>query len=105
MTTGALTSRYGSSIGYVFESDGSYRYAPEANFTGTDSILASKTDGLNVSIKSVAAAREKFSDRLTEIEARYRAQFTSLDTLLSSMQSTQSYLTTQLASIAANSSS
>jgi len=74
-----------------------------ASFTGKDSILQSKTDGLNVSIKSVAAQRDKFSDRLTAMEARYRAQFTSLDTLLSSMQSTQSYLTQQLAAIAANS--
>jgi len=74
-----------------------------ASFTGKDSILQSKTDGLNVSIKSVADQRDKFSDRLTAIEARYRAQFTSLDTLLTSMQSTQSYLTQQLAAIAANS--
>jgi len=76
-----------------------------ASFTGKDSILQSKTDGLNVSIKSVADQRDKFSERLTAIEARYRAQFTSLDTLLTSMQSTQSYLTQQLAAIAANSSS
>jgi len=76
-----------------------------ATFTGKDSILNSKTDGLNVSIKSVADQRDKFSQRLTAIEARYRAQFTALDTMLSSMQSTQSYLTQQLAAIAANSSS
>jgi flagellar hook-associated protein 2 len=75
------------------------------SFTGTGSILNSKTDGLNVSIKSVADQRDKFSERLTAIEARYRAQFTALDTMLSSMQSTQNYLTQQLAAIAANSSS
>jgi flagellar hook-associated protein 2 len=74
-----------------------------ATFTGTDSILSSKTDGLNVSIKQVADQRDKFSDRLTVIEARYRAQYTALDTMLASMQSTQSYLTQQLAAIAANS--
>ena len=73
-----------------------------ASFTGKDSILGSKTDGLNVSIKQVATQRDKFSDRLTAIEARYRAQFTALDTMLSSMQTTQSYLTQQLAAIAAN---
>jgi len=73
-----------------------------ASFTGKDSILGSKTDGLNVSIKAVAAQRDKFSDRLTATEARYRAQFTALDTMLSSMQTTQSYLTQQLAAIAAN---
>jgi flagellar hook-associated protein 2 len=76
-----------------------------AAFTGKGSILTSKTDGLNVSIKAVADQRDKFSERLTAIEARYRAQFTALDTMLSSMQSTQSYLTQQLAAIAANSSS
>ena len=73
-----------------------------ASFTGKDSILGSKTDGLNVSIKQVATQRDKFSDRLTDIEKRYRAQFTALDTMLSSMQTTQSYLTQQLAAIAAN---
>jgi len=73
-----------------------------ATFTGKDSILQGKTDGLNVSIKSVADQRDKFSERLTAIEARYRAQFTALDTMLSSMQSTQNYLTQQLAAIAAN---
>jgi flagellar hook-associated protein 2 len=73
-----------------------------AGFTGKDSIIGSKTDGLNVSIKAVADQRDKFSDRLTAIEARYRAQFTALDTMLSSMQTTQSYLTQQLAAIAAN---
>jgi flagellar hook-associated protein 2 len=36
------------------------------------------------------------------VEAMYRAQFTSLDTMISSMQSTQNYLTQQLAAIAAN---
>lgn len=74
-----------------------------ATFTGKGSLLQGKTDGINASIKSVADQRDKFSDRLTAIEARYRAQFTALDTMLQSMQSTQSYLTQQLAAIAANS--
>ena len=39
---------------------------------------------------------------LTAIETRYRAQFTALDSMLSSMQTTQSYLSQQLAAIAAN---
>jgi flagellar hook-associated protein 2 len=73
------------------------------SFVGNNSIIKSKTDGLSVSIKSVADQRDKFSQRLTGIEARYRAQFTALDTMLQSMQSTQSYLTQQLAAIAANS--
>jgi len=73
-----------------------------ATFVGKDSILQGKTDGLNSSVKSVADQRDKFSTRLTAVEARYRAQFNALNTMLSSMQSTQSYLTQQLAAIAAN---
>lgn len=72
------------------------------SFTGKDSLIASKTDGLNASIKAVADQRDRFNQHLTQVEAMYRAQFTSLDSMLSSMQSTQSYLTQQLAAIAAN---
>ena len=72
------------------------------SFTGKNSLIASKTDGLNASIKAVATQRDRFSQHLTQLEAMYRSQFTSLDSMLSSMQTTQSYLTQQLAALAAN---
>ena len=71
-------------------------------FVGKDSLLKSKTDGLNVSIKTVADQAARFETRLDSIEKRYRAQFVALDATLSSMQSTSDYLTQQLASLAAN---
>lgn len=71
-------------------------------FTGKDSVLTSKTDGLNVTLKSVTSARDRFENRLETIEKRYRAQFTALDTALMSMQSTSAYLTQQLAALSAN---
>jgi flagellar hook-associated protein 2 len=70
---------------------------------GKDGLITGKSDGLNSSIKSVASERDRFSARLEGIEKRYRAQFTALDTMLASMQSTSNYLTQQLASLAANS--
>jgi len=73
------------------------------SFVGNNSLLKSKTDGLNVSIKSVADQAARFETRLESIEKRYRAQFVALDAMMSSMQSTSDYLTQQLASIAANS--
>ena len=73
-----------------------------ASFTGKNSLLASKTDGLNASIKTVANQRDRFNQHLTKLEAMYRAQFTSLDSMLQSMQTTQSYLTQQLAALSAN---
>jgi flagellar hook-associated protein 2 len=74
-----------------------------ASFIGTTGLITGKTDGINVSIKAVATQKDAFNARLADIEKRYRAQFTALDTMLASMQSTSSYLTQQLASIAANS--
>ncbi|MBD8626111.1 flagellar filament capping protein FliD [Oxalobacteraceae sp. CFBP 8753] len=73
------------------------------SFVGKDSLIKGKTDGLNVSIKSVADQAARFETRLESIEKRYRAQFVALDAMMSSMQSTSDYLTQQLASIAANS--
>jgi flagellar hook-associated protein 2 len=74
-----------------------------ASFIGTDGMVTSKTNGLNQTVQSIQKQTDAFNTRLTSIEARYRAQFTALDTMLSSMQTTQSYLTQQLAAIAANS--
>jgi len=72
------------------------------SFVGKNSLLNSKTDSLNANIKAIADQRDRFSQHLTQVEAMYRAQFTSLDSMVTSMQSTQSYLTQQLAAIAAN---
>jgi len=73
-----------------------------SGFIGKGSLLQSKTDGLQVSIKSVAAQRERFETRLESIEKRYRAQYVALDAMLASMQSTSNYLSQQLATLSAN---
>jgi flagellar hook-associated protein 2 len=72
------------------------------SFIGTDGMITSKTSGLNETVKGIQKQKDAFNDRLTEIEKRYRAQFTALDSMLVSMQKTQSYLSQQLAAIAAN---
>jgi flagellar hook-associated protein 2 len=74
-----------------------------ASFIGTSGLITSKSDGINVSIKAVASQKDVFNTRLAGVEKRYRAQFTALDTMLASMQSTSSYLTQQLAALAKNS--
>jgi flagellar hook-associated protein 2 len=72
------------------------------SFLGSGGLLSSVTDGLNRSIKDVAKQRDAFSSKLDDIEKRYRAQFNALDVTLSQMQSTQAYLTQQLAAISKN---
>jgi flagellar hook-associated protein 2 len=68
-------------------------------FIGVDGVITSRTDGINTSIKSVRKRTDDMNRRLAQIETRYRAQFTALDTLVSSMQKTSQYLTQQLANL------
>ena len=72
------------------------------SFLGTGGVITGRTSGINETLKSVAAQRDKFSAKLTDIEARYRAQYSRLDVSLNKLQGTQTYLTQQLAAIAAN---
>lgn len=66
------------------------------SFIGTSGMLANRTDGINKTITDIGNQQTALSLRLTQIEATYRAQFTALDSVVASMQSTSSYLTTQL---------
>jgi flagellar hook-associated protein 2 len=43
--------------------------------------------------------RDALNVRMEQIEARYRRQFTALDSLISSMNTTSTFLTQQLASL------
>jgi len=70
---------------------------------GSSGLINSRTDGLSRSIKDIGNRRDVLSRRLVDVEARYRAQFTALDTLISSMNKTSAFLTQQLASIASSS--
>ncbi len=100
ITGGALGDR-----GTVSFSQG---YAYQLNnlatsFLGSKGALTTATDGLNKTLKDLGKQRDAFSEKLDTIEKRYRAQFTRLDVTLSKMQSTQAYLTQQLAALSANS--
>ncbi len=61
--------------------------------------IASRTTGINASIKDIAKTKEALNARLTETEKRYRAQFTALDSVISKMSTTSSFLTQQLANL------
>lgn len=66
---------------------------------GTTGTISAATDGANRTIKSLTKAQEAMQKRLETIEARYRKQFTALDSMISSMNTTSSYLTSQLAAL------
>jgi len=62
-------------------------------------ILAGRTDGIGKSIADIGKQRIALESRLVGIEKRYRTQFTALDSMLSSMNTTSTFLTQQLAQI------
>jgi flagellar hook-associated protein 2 len=64
-----------------------------------DGLIDNRTDGLDASIKSLDSRKTQLNLRLEQIEARYRRQFTALDSLVSSMNTTSSFLAQQLANL------
>ncbi|MDK2126411.1 flagellar filament capping protein FliD [Parachitinimonas caeni] len=62
-------------------------------------MIAARTEGLDQQIKGVGDKRTTLNRRLDTVEANYRKQFTALDTLVSSLQRTSSYLSQQLANL------
>lgn len=69
------------------------------NFLDSGGTIAGRTDGINRSVKDIAKRREALQLRLEMIEKRYRAQFTALDTMISSMTKTSNFLQQQLANL------
>ncbi|MFJ3058394.1 flagellar filament capping protein FliD [Herbaspirillum sp. NPDC087042] len=62
-------------------------------------LIATKTNGLQTSLKLNQAQQTAVQTRLTAMQDAYTNQFNQLNTTLSSMQATQSYLTQQLANL------
>jgi flagellar hook-associated protein 2 len=69
------------------------------SFLKTDGILNARSDGIQSRIDDIEDQRETLDLRMEALEARYRAQFNALDTLLAQLQSTSDFLTQQLASL------
>lgn len=100
----------GGNLGSRGRIDFSQGYADRLNkltdsFIGSEGLISGNTTSLNSNIKRLTDDADAFKIRLAAIEARYRKQFSALDALVTSMQSTQNYLTQQLAAIAANTNS
>lgn len=68
-------------------------------FLGSTGTINSTTDGVSRSITALGKQRDQLNSRLIDIEARYRKQFTNLDTIISSMSNTSTFLTQQLGAL------
>lgn len=65
-------------------------------YADSNGVIDSRTDGLKSTIKTLENQQKQMSSRLDQIEARYRQQFTALDSLLTRLNSTGNSLTQQI---------
>lgn len=69
----------------------------------TKGAIQTAKDGIAATLKTIKKTYDRTQLSIEDTIARYKAQFTQLDKLVSQMNSTSDYLTTQLAAIAKNS--
>ncbi len=69
------------------------------NYLASDGALNTRTEGLNQTIDDINDQRERLNERLITIEARLLRQFNALDSLVSQLTNTSSFLSQQLQSL------
>ncbi len=71
-----------------------------ASLLSDTGLFASRTDSVNQALKRLTNATTREQARLTTVQASYQKQFSNLDTIMSKMNSTSSYLSQQLTALA-----
>ena len=96
--TGALDADFGAAARLFGATDGvGARLATVVdNALKSDGALATRTEGLQASKRSLVKDQESLDQRMALVEARYRKQFIAMDQLLTNLQSTGNYLAQQL---------
>ncbi|HEU4618975.1 MAG TPA: flagellar filament capping protein FliD [Gammaproteobacteria bacterium] len=84
----ALVSAFGASFSETIES-----------YSGPDGILSSRTDQLNAELRRIGQERDSLDARMSVFEDRLQKQFSALDSLVSELKSTSTYLAQQLANL------
>ncbi|MDP1557324.1 MAG: flagellar filament capping protein FliD [Nitrosomonas sp.] len=95
--TGGATGLRGSvdfAHGFAFKLD-----KLVANMLENDSLIDSRIDGINATIKDISTQRDSVNRRLVDVERRMRAQFSALDSMISSMSQTSNFLQQQLSNL------
>ena len=65
------------------------------SWVGDNGVLAGRTDSISQQLKDLGDQQTALNARMDSLTARYQAQFTALDTLMSKLNNTSSYLTQQ----------
>lgn len=69
------------------------------NFVGTGGVISARTDGLSKTVTDIGSRRDALNLRINSLEIRLRAQFTSLDLLVSRISTTGNFLSQQLSNL------
>ena len=80
--------------GYI-KGFGAQIYSMATDMLASNGLFQTRVDSLNANITSLNKQEDAFQLRLDAMQKRYQAQFQSLDTMMSSWNSTSSYLTQQ----------
>ena len=97
----AIDENY-DNIGKAFAGDNGIAKKLESlldNYVNSDGIMKQRENNLNSQLGDLEDDVENHQYRMESLEARLREQYAGLDVLLAQMQSTQSYLSAQLASL------
>lgn len=70
-----------------------------SKFLANDGVIASRTAGLNQSIKAIGSSRDALNLRLARLQASYTKQFSALNAMMGQMQQTSDSLTQMLAGL------
>ncbi len=65
----------------------------------TDGVISARTDGLDVRLEDISDQRDALELRMESVQARYTKQFSRLDGLIASLNSTGNFLAQQLAAL------
>lgn len=88
----------GKQVGVLFGGTNGFSAQLGAQLTqwvGDDGVLAGRTDSISQQLKDLGDQQTALNTRMDSLTARYQAQFTALDTLMSKLNSTSSYLQQQ----------
>ncbi|MFZ6772251.1 flagellar filament capping protein FliD [Undibacterium sp. SXout7W] len=67
-----------------------------SSFLGTTGLISSATKGINSTLTTLQKQTTDLNARLALTQARLQAQYSSLDTIISNLNATQSFLTSQI---------
>ena len=91
----ALSASIGDAAGFALTLGNAIKDVSE-KLLGSAGPIANETAGINRSLTDLGKQRSALQNRLVAVQARYMAQFSALDAMMSRMTQTSTFLTQQL---------